>query len=161
MTGLLEFCRDLPVQTFAPGDALLTEGERSGKLFILIEGEVEVRKQDVEIPTVTEPGSIFGELSALLDLPHTAEVRALTPCRAHVIEGANDFLGGNSIVTYQLARLLAQRLNTITTYLADLKQQFKDADDHLGMVDEVLHGLMHQQIEDCSPGSAREPDDAR
>jgi hypothetical protein len=77
-----------------------------------------------------------------------------------VIEGAKDFLGGNSVVTYQLARLLAQRLNTITTYLADLKQQFQDADDHLGMVDEVLHGLMHQQIEECSPGSSREPDDA-
>jgi CRP/FNR family transcriptional regulator, cyclic AMP receptor protein len=129
MTTLLDLCRDLPVQHFAPGDALLTEGERSGRLYILIEGEVEVRKGDVEIPTITEPGSIFGELSALLGLPHTALVRALTPCRVHVIEQADAFLRSNPVVTYQLARLLAQRLNTITTYLADLKNQFQDAEE--------------------------------
>jgi CRP/FNR family cyclic AMP-dependent transcriptional regulator len=160
MTTLLDLCRDLPVQHFAAGDALLTEGERSGRLYILIEGEVEVRKGDVEIPTITEPGSIFGELSALLGLPHTALVRALTPCRVHVIEQADAFLRSNPVVTYQLARLLAQRLNTITTYLADLKNQFQDAEDHLGMVDEVLHNLLHQQVEECAPGSVRDPDSA-
>ncbi len=160
MTDLLELCRGLPERSFGSGEALLTEGERSGRLYILIEGAVEVRKRGVEIPTVTEPGSIFGELSALLDLPHTADVVPIGPCRAYLIEEARSFLVSNNVVTFRLAQLLAQRLNTITTYLADLKHQFRDAEDHLGMVDEVLHSLMHQQIEECAPGSQRLPDDA-
>jgi CRP-like cAMP-binding protein len=159
MTTLLELCRDLPETPFAAGEVLLNEGERSGRLYILVEGEVEVRKDDVEIPSVTEPGSIFGEMSALLDLPHTADVRALTPCRVYVIEPADEFLRSNHAVSYQLARLLAQRLNTITTYLADLKNQFKDTEGHLGMVDEVLNSLLNQQMEECVPGSERLPED--
>jgi len=34
-------------------------------------------KEDTEIAQVVEPGAVFGELSILLDQPHTADVRAL------------------------------------------------------------------------------------
>jgi hypothetical protein len=47
MTTFLELCSDLPEQTFASGDTLFTEGERSGRLYILAAGEVEVRKGNV------------------------------------------------------------------------------------------------------------------
>ena len=34
-------------------------------------------KDETEIATVAEPGAVFGELSILLDQPHTADVLAL------------------------------------------------------------------------------------
>ena len=52
-----------------------------------------------------------------------------------------------------IGRLLAGRLNAATSYLADLKRQFEDQGNHLGMVGEVLDVLIHQQDEDFSPGS--------
>ena len=58
---------------------LLDEGTRSGKLYILIEGEVQILRGDVEVATVSEPGSVFGEMSILLDVPHTASVKTLAP----------------------------------------------------------------------------------
>ena len=51
-----------------------------------------------------------------------------------------------------------QRLNAMTSYLADLKAQFHDRSDHLGMVDEVLESLMHHQDDEVLPGSDRYPD---
>ena len=43
-----------------------------------------------------------------------------------------------------------------TTYLVDIKRQFEDKSDHLGMVGEVLETLIHQQHEEFMPG----PEDA-
>ena len=158
MRTILSFCQGLPEQSFGPGDVLLSEGAREGLLYILIEGELEVLKGNFQVNTIAEPGAIFGEVSVLLECPHTATVKALTPTRMYVVERATDFLQSNTDLTYQVARLLAQRLYSVTTYLADLKRQFEDHDDHLGMVDEVLETLVNQQDEEFNPGSDRDPD---
>lgn len=158
MRTILSFCHDLPEATFNPGEVLLAEGERTGILYILIEGEVEVLKEDFQITTISEPGSLFGEVSVLLDSPHTATVKALTTSRVYVVQRASEFLQSQADITYQLARLLAQRLHGVTTYLVDLKNQFEDQEGHLGMVDAVLETLVHQQDEECTPGSDRDPD---
>ena len=114
-------------------------------------------KNDLQIRTVSEPGAIFGEISVLLDIPHSATVKALSPSRTYVVEHASEFLQSHTDIAYQVARLLAQRLNGITTYLVDMKNQFEDQKNHLGMVDEVLETLLHEQVEECTPGSDRDP----
>ncbi len=131
--------------------------KKKGVLYILAEGTIEVLRGDVQVATTSEPGSIFGEMSVLLDLPHTATVKALAPSRVYVVERAAEFLQSQTEIAYQLAKLLAQRLYSMTTYLVDLKKQFGDQQDHLGMVDEVLESLGHQQAEECAPGSDRDP----
>jgi CRP/FNR family cyclic AMP-dependent transcriptional regulator len=52
---------------------------------------------------------------------------------------------------------LAERLNFVTTYLADLKQQYGDAPG-LSMVSHVLQHLGHRHGPAARPGSARDPD---
>ena len=42
MSAILELCRDIPLRSFAPGAVLLAEGEKSGLLYILVDGEVDV-----------------------------------------------------------------------------------------------------------------------
>jgi hypothetical protein len=57
-----------------------------------------------------------------------------------------------------LARLLARRLHAMTTYLADLKQQYGDHEGGLGMVDTVLGSLMRHSGARSQLGSDRDPD---
>lgn len=158
MANVLDFTAGLPELEFGPGGVLLAEVGKDRKLYVLIKGEVEVLKGDTQVNTQSEPGSIFGELSVLLDVPHTATVRAVTPCRAYYVGDGAAFLHSNPDMAFHLAKLLARKLNSITTYLVDLKRQFQDQDDHLGMVDEVLESLLHQQGEEHQPGSDRYPD---
>ena len=158
MRTILSFCQGLPEKTFDHGEVLFNEGEREEILYILIEGNIEVLKNDLQIRTVSEPGAIFGEISVLLDIPHSATVKALSPSRTYVVERAGEFLQSHTDIAYQLAKLLAQRLYGITSYLVDMKSQFEDQKNHLGMVDEVLETLLHQQVEECTPGSDRDPD---
>jgi CRP-like cAMP-binding protein len=160
MRSVLPFCDGLPERTFKPGEILLAEGGVDKGLYVLIEGEVEVLKGDTLVNTQSEPGAIFGELAILLDLPHTASVRAVIPSRAYLVEDAGTFLHSHPDLAFQLAKLLAKKLNSITTYLVDLKHQFQDQEDHLGMVDDVLAALLNQQAEEHTPGSERYPDAA-
>ena len=43
---------------------------------MLIEGRLEVVKGDSVVAVLTEPGAVLGEMSVLLEQPHTATVRA-------------------------------------------------------------------------------------
>ena len=73
-----------PLVTYQAGESVLTAGLITGRLLILKQGAVEVIREGVQIAKVTEPGAVFGELSVLLDQPHTADVRALEVSEFHV-----------------------------------------------------------------------------
>jgi CRP-like cAMP-binding protein len=156
--AILDFCGSLPIRNFGPGEVLLREGERSGLLFILIAGAVEVVKGETPISTVSEPGALFGEMSVLLDAPHMATVRTLEDTSFHVTDNPLAFLRSSPTIAMDLSRLLARKLHLVTTYLADLKRQFENSGDHLSMVDEVLEGLLHHPEVTVSTGSDRYPD---
>jgi CRP/FNR family transcriptional regulator, cyclic AMP receptor protein len=68
---------DLPLTTYRAGEIVLAGASKSGRLFFLKSGAIVILKDSVEIARVEEPGAVFGEISALLDQPHTADVRAL------------------------------------------------------------------------------------
>jgi CRP-like cAMP-binding protein len=157
MPSILPLCQGLPLQTFEPGDVLLAEGENSGLLYVLIEGEILILKGEFQINAVSEPGAVFGEISVLLGIPHIATVRAATPCRAYVVEDGKAFLQSHPQISYELSKLLAKRLHGVTSYLVDLKQQYEDHDNHLSMIDDVLETLVHHQQQSFTPGSDRDP----
>lgn len=145
MTSILDLCVAVPIRSFAPGSVLLAEGKKSGLLYVLVEGQVEILKRDFQINTVSDPGAIFGEISVLLDIPHMATVRAITPCRAHVVDHAEEFLRSQNGLALDLSKLLAQRLVGITSYLAEIKNQYEEQKDHLEMVNLIVETLAHEQ----------------
>jgi hypothetical protein len=57
-----------------------------------------------------------------------------------------------------VARLLAQRLNVATTYLADIMKQYAGHGDHLAMVGEILQSMINLPPIKISPGSDRQSD---
>lgn len=158
MGSILDKCDGVPLQTLEAGTVLLSEDETSGRLHVLASGAVEVLRGDTQVALVQEPGAVFGEMSVLLNRPHTATVRALTPITVYTFDDAESFLRSNPEIAFLLGRLLAERLNAATTYLVDLKRQFEDHGDHLCMVGEVLEALIHQQHDDFSLEPEREDD---
>lgn len=126
------------------GATVLEEGAYSGVLAVLVAGEVEVTRAQVRIDTVAEPGAVFGEISALLGVGHSASVRTLRPSQFHLIRDPRSHLAWNPDFHLHVSVLLARRLNNLVKYLADVKQQY-EGHDHLGMVDDVLASLVHRQ----------------
>ena len=76
----------LPLVTYQAGETVIADGSRTGRLLILRKGAVSIVKGETEIAKVTEAGAVFGELSVLLDQPHTAEAIAVEESQFHVAE---------------------------------------------------------------------------
>jgi CRP-like cAMP-binding protein len=158
MEELLTLAHGFPQRSVAAGAALLTDGESVGTLYVLLEGALRVEKAGQLIATVTEPGACVGEMSLLLGIPATADVVAGEESVLAVIENAQTMLEQNVDLPLALARLLAARLHVMTTYLADIKQQYADHEGGLGMVDVVLGSLMRSSGNRSALGSERDPD---
>ncbi|WP_375598713.1 Crp/Fnr family transcriptional regulator [Devosia sp. Naph2] len=142
MAEILDYCSDLNEVRFKSGQNMLPEGERLGKLLVLIEGQVEVIRERTQVTLVDEPGSIFGEMAVLLDMPHSATVKALSEVRAYEIPDALTFLESQPEMSLHLATMLARRLYYTTSYLVDLQQQSAGKRQDLDLVDQILSALV-------------------
>jgi len=158
MLELLEQCESLPQHNLAVGDTLISEGEPSTALWVLAEGTLEVRKGDLRVAVISDPGACVGEVGLLVGIPATATVVAVTPVRVHVAADGAGFLRERPEVAVLVARVLADRLYLVTTFLTDLQRQYGGTGGSLAVVDSVLSALLERSGPTSEPGSAREPD---
>ena len=113
----------LPVTTYHAGETIMSDGSKTGRLFILKTGEVAVLKNSAELARVDQPGAVFGELAALLDQPHGADVRALQNSAFHVADVA--LLEKDPILLAAVAKTLARRFVIANEGLAALKNEIQ------------------------------------
>ena len=134
----------LPLVTYQAGENVLTAGSRTGRLLILKKGAVVVVKDTIEIAKVAEPGAVFGELSALLDQPHSTDVRALETSQFHVAD-ADALLVQDPLVVLYVAAVLARRLDAANQALIELKGQIQknQPDSEIGEAIEKIEGLLY------------------
>jgi CRP-like cAMP-binding protein len=158
MADLLTLTSDLPERTLAT-DEVLVEGEAPDHLYVLIEGELLVRRGGDDLIAFDQPGACIGEKAVLLNRPHRSSVVATVPTRVRVVEDAADRIHHSPEVLLAVATLLAGRLEMVESFLSDLQHQYRDHDGGLGMIGEVLGALAHHHgPTDLSPGSERDPD---
>ena len=142
MADILDYCDGLAKISFKPGQVMLPENERLGRLYVLVTGQVEVIRERTQVTHVDEPGSIFGEMAVLLDMPHSATVKALSPVTAYEIPDALTFLDSRPEFSLHIATMLARRLYYTTSYLVDLQQQAAGKRQDLDLVDQILASLV-------------------
>jgi CRP/FNR family transcriptional regulator, cyclic AMP receptor protein len=126
----------LPLASYAAGETVFTEGTKTGKLLILKSGAVSIVKGGTEIATVAEPGAILGELSALLDQPHTADVLAVEDSKFHVAD-ASALLTKDPVALLYVATVLAQRVDAANQALLELKGELA-AGNPPGLIDHTI-----------------------
>jgi CRP/FNR family transcriptional regulator, cyclic AMP receptor protein len=119
---------EFPLVTYQAGETVIATGSRTGRLLMLRKGGVAIVKGAVEIARVTEAGAVFGELSALLDQPHTADVRALETSKFHVADAA--LLLNDPIALLCIAAALARRLDGANQAVIELKSQIHAGQPH-------------------------------
>jgi len=132
----------LPLATYKIGETVLAAGSKTGRLLILKKGAVTIVKDTIAIAKVTEPGAVFGELSALLDQPHTAAVHATETSQFHVADAA--LLAEDPIVLLYVAGLLARRLDGANLALIELKNQLQAGQPRNTIVESIekIEGLL-------------------
>ncbi len=125
----------LPLASYDAGETVFAEGTKTGRLLILKSGAVSIFKGDIEFAQVAEAGAVFGELSALLDAPHSADVRTLERSEFHVADAAT-LLQDPTALLY-VTMVLARRIDAANQGLLQLKVLFETGEPQ-GLIDKTL-----------------------
>lgn len=108
--------RALHPKTLAAGQPLLVLGRKSEEVYFLLEGTVKVSVPQPEnggcVINVCGPGAVLGEVSALDDGGHSADVTAIETCRILWMPRATfvRYLDEMPHLGLNLARIMARRL---------------------------------------------------
>ncbi len=105
---------------FKAGEAVIKEGEKSGCVYLLLEGRVRV-VANIETGNKhtlhpgfrdLEPGDLFGEFSLLDKAPHSTNITAITESEIAMIDSEQllEFLDNNHDYGYRVFRELASTL---------------------------------------------------
>ena len=99
---------DLEVE---PGKVLCKEGQPAREFFVIVDGEVEVRKRGKNVTTLG-PGDFFGEIALIEHGTRTATVTAKTPLRFFVLHSRafNGLMDSAPGVERKVLRALARRV---------------------------------------------------
>jgi CRP/FNR family transcriptional regulator, cyclic AMP receptor protein len=79
------FRQETDALRLAPGDFLFREGDRGEKVYVLLEGEMEILLGDLVLENAG-PGTLIGEMALIDDSPRTANAVAKTSCRLAEID---------------------------------------------------------------------------
>jgi CRP/FNR family cyclic AMP-dependent transcriptional regulator len=133
----------LPLRTYQAGEVVFATRSKTGQLLFLRNGVVAIVKEGIEIAKVAEPGAVFGELSALLDQPHAADVRALEISQFYVADAAALLMQDPTALLY-VAAVLARRLDGANQALIELKSQLQAGQPRsvIGKTVETIEGLL-------------------
>lgn len=125
----------------APGQILMKEGESSGSLYIVQDGEFEITKrsadQDIRI-AVRGAGEVLGEMSLLDQSPHSASVRAL--CESNLLRISQDSF--RELITSSSAAALAI-LHTVTSRLRNTEAMLRQS-EKMASLGTLAAGLAHE-----------------
>lgn len=155
---VLTLTADRPRVEIAEGSRLLEAGDRQNAIYVLESGSLHVMIGGQNLSAIVVPGSVVGEISMLLDVPVTADVVAAEPTVVRVVDDAERLFREMPDFARFLAMTLARRVHRVSGFLSDLQAQFAEHPGTLGLVPDVIEGLLSDEREDPEPGSDREPD---
>jgi len=143
MDDIEKILKDFPLVTLQEGQNLLTQGEKTDSLYFLLDGGVSILRDDIEIATSSEKGSVYGEMSIMLGNAHSATVKCLKDSQFYQIENPLNFLETHPEVIWHITQILSGRLYNVNNYLIEIKHQF-DNELHMNIVDDTLRILQGQ-----------------
>ena len=79
------FRKETDTLQLAPGDFLFREGDKGEKMYVLLEGDIDISLGDYVLETA-RPGALIGEMALIDDSPRTASAVAKTACRLAQID---------------------------------------------------------------------------
>lgn len=165
---MLDFIKDPTLdryrRSFASGENLLLEGDNIQDLMILVQGRLDIVKGQRKVSALTAPGSLFGEVSFILNRQRTTTVTANGPVVVLQIPSGEvaDFLQRFPVVLPAITQVLAKRLHEATEIRSGLQELCDRLPEAMVMTDrhrrllawntmaETLYGRSWQQMHDAS-----------
>lgn len=108
-------------EEYKVGATIIKQGDNGRAFYVLEKGAVEIVKDGVVLNVLMYPGTIFGELSAILGKPRTSSVKARTATTVTKYDGCDlpSFASEYPEMAGRMLETLASRLEHTTQRLTD------------------------------------------
>jgi CRP/FNR family transcriptional regulator, cyclic AMP receptor protein len=115
------FRNDPHAATYTAGDRIFEAGDDAREMFVVIDGEVEIRLGS-RVLEIVGPGGIFGEMAIVDGEPRSAAVVAKTDCSVvPVTRSRFTYLVQNTpFFAIEVMQILAARLRRMDRVLAEI-----------------------------------------
>ena len=106
------------------GDVVLKEGEESTDAYIILEGEIDVIKNNKVIATLQE-NALFGEIGLVDQRPRTATCVAKTRCTLGTVtrEHFTTLLKNRPKAVIPILKLVAERMRSLLSFVEGVTEQ--------------------------------------
>ena len=122
---------DLQEIEIAKGEIILEEGDHGSRVYVLLSGGVKITSGSHLIAKEENPGSILGELSALLGTNYVATVSTTVESKFYVIDNFIDFLKENPDVAVNVSQTLAYRLVYMNEHFVEIRNKISGLNEEL------------------------------
>lgn len=117
-----------------PEDVIIQEGAVDSRIYILLNGVVDVRKDGKTLATIKRPGEVFGELAVVNDDRRSASVVAAKPtvCLAvdqkflQDVKPRDEYPAFYAALYEFIARVTAGRLQATSRRLAEVEKELRE-----------------------------------
>lgn len=141
MPNLSEHISSQPTRTLEIGETLLVEGAGNDDIHVLLMGEIAIERGGVMLASLSNPGTIVGEMSVLLGRPASATVRAVRPTRIRSLNQAGRAMAGDAELAMHVAALVAARLDATSSIVVDLNRQLTGKPQAQGLLARLVSAL--------------------
>ena len=121
MHDIEDSLKQFPIVLFNAGDILLEQGTKTNRLYFLLEGEVSVIKDGFEVAHRSSKGSVYGEMSLMLDNAPSATVKCVSESKFYCVENPLKYLESNPDVIWHIVKILSKRLSNLNEYIVEVE----------------------------------------
>jgi len=111
---------------FAAGDVIFRENEKGSEMFVIVEGQVEIRKAtgpaSSKTLTVLHAGDMFGEMAIIEKMPRSATAVAVEPTRLLVLNEKlyETTMTSNPDFARKMNKVLSERIRRANAIIQNL-----------------------------------------
>lgn len=133
------------IQNIDAKTVIFHEGDSGNRMFLIVEGEVEIRKKTTEKSTTTlatlKKGDFFGEMAMVERKPRSATALALTNCRLLALDqnAFTSLIEQNSDFAVRMIKVLATRLRRTNLLVEQVMGSDIEKQVFLGLFDYFSH----------------------
>lgn len=137
------------IVTYPPDLVLFREGDEGDKLFLILEGSIEVSNEGDKQIFLLSQGDLLGEIALLDGLPRTATVTTASPCKLFGLSRAQfaAFLAFDPNLAMNLMTVTNRKVRAALEREKQLNASLREANEELERLNHDLESLVEQKTQ--------------
>lgn len=137
------------ITSYPPDVVLFEEGDEGDRLYLILEGSLEITNKSDRQVFMLNSGDLLGEIALLDGLPRTATATTACPCKLFGLSRRQfeAFLAFDPSLAFNMMRVTNRKVRAALEREKDLNQSLQQANRELERLNETLEQMVEQKTQ--------------